>query len=275
VTRTWYRVALARDGHAPVVVAASGEHMGVAIEVAQASLAGSWPVAIDLASGDDAMPLGVSVGKSGVVQLGAAPAETPVFRWPAGALPKLGAAGALVSARRGYTKRPDPELLVLEAQTDAANLVDLFLGLIERLPAADNLEIRVLEHYDPAGPTDVWLTSRVDAKKILRFLDEHDRDLIENGHVEISVYLRADKATLRLTEHKTVVWLAEDNALAADVARWLGELAIPRVETLVTVANAPHFHVRPGKSRDRRKLADELFRERLRRVARIQPTTKT
>ena len=274
MTRTWYRVALARLGHAPVVVAAAGEHMGVAIEVAQASLAGSWPVAIDLAGGDDVVPLGDSVGKSGVVQLGAAPEHTPVFRWPAGALPKFGATDAVASVRRGYTTRPDPELFVIEAQTDAEHLVDLFLGMIERLPSADNLEIRVLEHHDPAGPTDVWLTSRVDANKVLRFLDDHDRDLIENGHVEVSVYVRADKATLRLTEHKTVVWLAEDHALAADVARWLGELAIPRVESLVTVASAPHFHVRPGKSRDRRKLADELFRERLRRVARIPPTTK-
>jgi hypothetical protein len=269
VIRSWYRVALAREGHAPVVVAASGEHMGVAVELAQAQLAGSWAVAADLATGD-VVPLGESVGKSAVVQLGAAPAETPTFRWPIGVLPKLGAAAAVVGARRGYATRPDPELLVIEAVTEAAELVDVFLGLVERVPTADNLEIRVLDHFDAAGTTDVWLTSRIDAKKIIRFLDEHDRDLIENGHVEINVYVRGHKATLRLTEHKTVVWLAETHALAADVARWLAELGVPHVDELVTVASAPHFHLRPAHSKARKQLADELFRQRLRRVARLK-----
>ena len=248
--------------------AAAGEHPGVAVDVAQASLPGSWAVAIDVAEAD-VVPLGESVGKSGVHQLGDAPADTPRFRWPLGVVPKLGETAAVAGVRRGYTTRPDPELLVIEAQTDAEHLVDLFLGMIERLPSADNLEIRVLDHYDPAGSTDVWLTSRIDAKKILRFLDEHDRDLIDNGHIEINVYVREHKATLRLTEHKTVVWLAEGNALAREVAGWLGELAIPRVDELVTVASVPHFHLRGAKSRDRKKLGDQLFRERLRRVARL------
>ena len=308
MSRTWYRVALAREGHEPVVVAASGEHMGVAVETARATLAGSWAVAADVAAATDIVPLGESVGKGAVVQLGPAPAETPRFRFPAGVLPRLGATAALARLGRGFARRADPELLVLEAQTDAANLVDLFLGMIERVPAADNLEIRVLAHFDgdgsagpgsaaggrrgsidgdgSAGPgsaaggrrgsivgddtTDVWLTSRVDAKKVLRFLDEHDRDLIENGHVEINVYARAQKATLRLTEHKTVVWLAEANALAAEVAGWFGELGIPRADELVTVASVPHFHYRPAKSLDRTKLADALFRDRLRRVARLK-----
>lgn len=255
-----------------MVVAAAGEHLGAALEVAQASLPGSWPVAADAVTGADAVPLGDSVGKSVVVQLGAAPADTPLFRWPLGVLPKLGAGAALGAARRGWRLREDPQLLVVEAQTDAEQVVDTFLGLIERMPSADNLEIRVLDHYDDAGGTvtDVWLTSRVDARKIIRFLDEHDRDVIENGHVEVSVYVRAQKATLRLTEHKTVVWLAEGRALEAEMARWLGELAVPRVDTLLTVADAPHFHTRPSKSRDRKKLGDQLFRERLRRVAQVK-----
>ena len=289
VSRTWYRIALARDGHEPIVVAAAGEHMGAAVEAAQASLAESWAVAADTVTATDLVPLGDSVGKNGVVQLGAAPVDTPRFRFPAGVLPRLGATAPLASVQRGFAMRPDPELVVVEAQTDAANLVDLFLGMIERVPTADNLEIRVLEHYDGGASTgagsaaegrrgsidggastDVWLTSRVDAKKVIRFLDEHDRDLIENGHVEINVYVRSQKGTLRLSEHKTVVWLAEGNALAAEVVGWFGELGIPRTDDLVTVASVPHFHYRPAKSLDRKKLADGLFRDRLRRVARLK-----
>jgi hypothetical protein len=268
VTRTWYRVALARDGHAPIVVAAAGEHIGAALDVARASLAGSWAVAADAVSGEDAVPLGDAVGKSAVVQLGEAPAGTSSFRWPHGVVPKL---GSTLVPRRGWTVRADPELLVMEAQTDSEHQVDLFLGMVERLPTADNLEVKILAHYDdvPTGATEVWLTSRIDARKVLRFLDEHDRDLIENGFVEVSVYVRKHKATLRLTEHKTVVWLAEAGALEAEVARWFGELEVPRAEQLVTVSDAPHFHTRPGKSFARKKLGEELFKDRMRRVARI------
>src|SRR5262249_20210033 len=127
------------------------------------------------------------------------------------------------------------------------------------------------DHFEDTGRTDVWLTSRVNARKVLRFLDDHDVELIGNGHVELSVYLRAQRATLRLTEHKTVVWLAEGRALEAEGTGWLRELAVPRIAPLVTISAAPHFHYRPQKTRDRKKLAEELYRQRLRRVDSVVP----
>ena len=138
--------------------------------------------------------------------------------------------------------------------------------MIEKLPAADNLEVRVLDHFEAAGKTEVWLTSRVNAKKILAFLDEKEDDVIHNGHVELSIYVRAHKGTLRLTEHKTVVWIAEERAFETEVVGWLKELEVPRAETLTRVTSVPHFHYRLAKSRDRKKLGEELFRQRLRRV---------
>jgi hypothetical protein len=281
-TRTWYRIALARAGGAPVLVAASGEHLGVAVAAAEHHVAGAWAIAAELASADQ-VPLGESVGRHQVATLDEAAGsgladDVPTFRWPSGVLPRLGRTEGVRGARRGYAIHPgqpgdpDDKQLAIEAQTDGEHLVDLFLGLIERLPSADNLEVRLLDHFEDAGRTDVWLTSRVNAKKILAFLDDFDVELIGNGHVELSVYVRAHRATLRLTEHKTVVWLAEERALEAEVTGWLRELGVPRIGAsaapapLVTVAAAPHFHYRPGKSRDRKKLSDELYRQRLRRV---------
>jgi hypothetical protein len=263
-TRTWYRVALARPGAPSLLVAAAGEHMGVAIAAAERHAPRSFAIAVDLATEAD-IPLGDSLGKSGIVELGAAP-DAPVFHWPVGVLPQLARAGGAAGARRGWLERAQGGLLVIEAQTDAEHLTDLFMGMIERLPSADNLEVRMLEHFEDAGRADVWLTSRVDARWILRFLDDHDAELFGNGHLELSVYVRAHHATLRLTEHKTVVWLAQDRALEAEVARWLGELAVPRVDALLGVRDVPHYHYRPARSRDRRRLGDELYRQRLRRV---------
>jgi hypothetical protein len=266
VTQHWFRIALAHAAHAPRLVAAAGAHAGEAIEAARHAVAGSWPIALERATGDD-IPLGESVGKGHVVMLGdAAVADT--FHWPVGVLPTLAseARAGRAGACEGFVRRADDHLLVIEAQTTADHLTDVFMGLIERLPSADNLEIRVLDHFEDAGKTDVWLTSRVDIRRIVRFLDDHDAELFGNGHLELSIYVRKHKGTLRLTEHKTIVWLADDHALEAEVERWLGELGVARVAALTTVYDAPHFHYRPAKSRDRKKLADELYRQRLRIV---------
>ena len=266
MTRTWYRIALGHASRPPVVVAAAGEHMGAAVAAAERHAAGAFAIAAEPAADSD-IPLGESLGKSTIVELGAA-SGVPVFRWPVGALPQLSRAAAVAGVRRGWQVRPHASLTVIEAQTEADHLTDLFMGMIERLPSADNLEVRMQDHFEDTGRTEVWLTSRIDARRILRFLDDHDVELIGNGHLELSVYVRKHNATLRLTEHKTVVWLADAGALEADVKRWLGELAVPPIEPLITVADAPHFHYRPAGSRDRKKLADELYRQRLRRVDR-------
>jgi hypothetical protein len=263
-TRTWYRIALARPGAPSILVATAGEHMGIAVAAAERHAAGSFAVAVELAPDSD-IPLGEALGKTSIVALGAAP-DVPVFHWPIGVLPQLSRAGGAAGTQRGWTERRHGELFVIEAQTDAEHLTDLFMGLIERLPSADNLEVRLLDHFEDAGRTDVWLTSRVDARWILRFLDDRDTELFGNGHLELSVYVRAQRATLRLTEHKSVVWLAQDRALEGDVRGWLGELGVPRVEPLVGIKDVPHYHYRPARSRDRRRLADELYRQRLRRV---------
>ncbi len=264
--RTWYKVALAREGgQTQQLVAASGEHMGQAIADARAHAAGSWPVAVDHASGQD-IPLGESVGKGNVLALPALETSLPTFRWPSGVLPALSAATSFAGAASGWLVRSDPKLLVIEAQTEDVNLTDLFLGLVERLPSGDNLEIKLLDHFDDAATTDVWLTARVDGKKILRFLDDHDVELLGNGHLAISVYVRSLKGTLRLTEFKTVVWVAEDRALETEMKTWLRDLNVPQVESLVTVRDGTHFHYRPAKSRDRKKLGEMLYKQRLRKV---------
>ncbi len=249
--------------------------MGQAIAEAVEHVAGSWPVAVEHAEAKD-IPLGESVGKGLVLMLGDAPDTVATFRWPTGVLPSLASPPVYAGAAPGWVTRPESKLLVIEAQTTDDKLVDLFLGIVERLPSGDNLEIRMLDHFEDAGTTDIWLTSRVDAKKILRFIDDHDTELIGNGHLEVSIYVRAHKATLRLTEHKTVVWIAEERALETEVTGWLKDLGVPRVESqgpeaarsgsLVTVREGAHFHYRPAKSRDRKKLGEELFRQRLRRV---------
>jgi hypothetical protein len=269
VNKTWYRIAVARAGQPAVLLAAQGEHLGVALAAAEHHVgSGARALAVEVAPGNE-VPLGESVGKHHMIELGAS-TEVFGFPWPPGVIPQLGRTQPLAAARAGFAEHPDPKLFILEAQVAGDTLVDTFLGMIERLPMADNLEVRVLDHFEDRAQTDVWLTSRINAKKILAFLDDHDDELITNGHIQISIYIRKHKATLRLTEHKTVVWIAEDRELVADVARWFGELKVPRIDKLERITSVPHFHFRGAKSKDRKKLGEELFRQRLRRVDKLK-----
>ncbi len=264
ITRTWFRIALARPETTPIIVAAEGEHLGVAIAAAEHAFKGSFAIACDRAL--DHIPLGESVGKQHVVELPDDASASTVFRWPRGVLPKLGETSKV---RAGYTIHADPKLLVVEAQTTADKITDLFLGVLERLPSADNLEVKVLDHFEGASHTSVWLTSRVDGRRILSFLDDNDVDMIESGHVELSIYVRAKQATLRLTEHKTVVWLSDGDELRGDVVKWMAELGLAQIDPFITVAAGAHSHYRGAKSRDRTKLEEYLYRQRLRRVDKV------
>lgn len=272
VTKTWYRIAVGRTGQPAMLLAAQGEHLGIALAAA-AHHAGSGArvLAVEVAPGKE-VPLGESVGRHHVVELGTSD-EVAGFAWPPGVLPQLGHTQPLAAARAGFAEHADPKRFIVEAQVEGAELVDTFLGMIERLPTADNLEVRVLDHFEDRGQTDVWLTSRVNARKILAFLDDQDEALLTNGHIQLSIYLRKHTATLRLTEHKTVVWIAEDRELAADVARWFGELSVPRVDKLDRITAVPHFHFRGAKSKDRKKLGEDLYRQRLRRVDTVKMST--
>jgi hypothetical protein len=265
VSESWYRIALAGTGPAPIVVVAPGQHLGAAIDVAARRLGKDvWPVAASLASGSE-VPLGESVGKGVVVERGPAPDLALGFRWPRGVVPDFTDA-ARTDMAAGWTRRAADGLAVIEAQVGGDQLGEIFLELVERLPVADNLEVKVMGHHDDAGTTEVWLSPHLDVKRAIRFLDDHDVELVDNGHVELSLYLRSERSTLRLTEHKTLLWLSEDPAAADRFVRWLGELEVPRAPQLVTAADLVHFHYRPARSRPRGKLVDRLRRLRLRRV---------
>ncbi|MEZ4368259.1 MAG: hypothetical protein R2939_18570 [Kofleriaceae bacterium] len=266
----WYRIAVIDDGRLRQV-AASAPHLGAALD----QVTRRHPRAVAIAATPlrpDLVPLGESIGK-GLVALpdapeaGAAPAAVGA-RWPAGVLPTWE-----VDAPRppppvlGWTRHPAPAL-VLEAQADGARTVELFLSLAEALPAIDNIELTVRGHYDGAGGADeVWLTPRLDARKAMRFLDDHDRELLGNGHVDVALYVRAERSTLRLTEHKTLVWTSDEPATEARLVTALAGAGLEPLPALPTVAARAHVHYREPRSSERARLLTRLHAMRLRRVA--------
>lgn len=263
----WYRIAL-HDPDGTRIVVAPGDHLGAAIEIARSRASKrdeTYPIAAELAPGGE-VPLGESVGK-GVVVERAAPDDLPTFHWPSGVLPTLEGARALGKVVEGHRRTVREEVHGVEALISGARLVEVFMQLVELLPAADNVEVRVAGHHDAAGTTEVWLSPRMtEVNKAIRFLDDHDVELLDNGHVEVAVYLRKQRSTLRLGEHKTLVWLTEEPALADTFAGWLRERGVPEVDHLALLSGVDHYHWRPTATRSRKKLLQHLERARLRRV---------
>ena len=198
-SRTWYRIALARPAAPPMVVVAPGAHLGEAISNGVRHVGrGAWAAAVALADATE-VPLGEAFGKHDVVERGPDAAIATGLRWPLGIVPSFGDAARAATLREGFGRRAlggDPAGTVVEAVADGPRTDEVFLSIVERLPAADNVEIKVLHTYDSAGSTDVWLSPRLDVKKTIRLLDDHDVELLHNGHIELSIYLRAQKATL-------------------------------------------------------------------------------
>lgn len=263
----WYRIALV-DPEGTRVVVAPGEHLGAAIEIARSRAARrdeAWPVAAEQAAAGE-VPLGESVGK-GVVVERAAPEGLPTFHWPSGVLPSFEGARALGAVHEGHHRSVREAVHSVEAVIAGDRLVEVLMQVVELLPAADNIEVRVAGHHDAAGTTEVWLSPRMaDVRKAIRFLDDHDVELLANGHVEVAVYLRKQRSTLRLAEHKTLVWLTEDPELAETFAGWMRARGVPERDELALVSTVDHYHWRPTATRTRAKLLQHLERARLRRV---------
>jgi len=264
-TRSWYRIAMAGDAPTPQIVIAQGTHLGEAIANAVRHVGrGAWAAAAAAAAPSE-VPLGESVGKHHVVDHGPAPDLPTGLRWALGVVPSLGDAERAATLREGWTRRAG-ELAVLEALVGGDRLAEIFLDLVERLPAADNLEVKIMDHHDNGAETEVWLSPRIDGRRALRWLDDHDIELLSNGHLEVSIYLREQGSTLTLTEHQTIVWLSGDADLTDEVAGWLAEAELEELPELATLAQLGHFHWRPAATSPRRRLCERLRRLGLRQV---------
>ena len=240
----WYRVAVT-DGATVTLAAAEGAHLGIAIAAAVARVgrrARVWPIAAAVAPDAD-IPLGESIGR-GVVVLADPPTGLATFEHPPGVIPTLGerARAAIVP---GYARAAADATHAVEAVVAGALVRDVYFDVLERLPTVDNVEIDVAAHLDPVGEREVWLTPRLrDVRRAVRFLDDFQDDCLTSGHVDVAAYVREPRSTWRLTQHKTLVWLSDDDALTTRVVGWLGARGLTPIDPVATIAAGPHLHYR-------------------------------
>ncbi len=272
MSERWYQVAVT-DGQVVTLAAAEGTHPGQAIASAVARIGRGtrvWPIAAAAAT---AAPLGESIGR-GVVVLPDPPTGLALFEYPAGVVAALGerARSAIVP---GFARIADGSVHVLEAVVAGEAARDVFLDVIERLPTIDNVEVDVATHADPVGDRQVWLTPRLkDTRRALRFLDDFEEDCLTSGHVDVAAYVRAPRSTWRLTQHKTLLWLSDDDALTERVVGWLAARGLAPIDPLATVAAGPHLHYRGPRSSARPRLLARLKSAGLKRVDLAPPPAR-
>ncbi len=276
MTATWYRVAVA-DGDGIRLAVAPGAHLGEALATAVSRVGRGrevWPVAATLATPGE-VPLGDSVGKGVVVERGAA-TGVHGFRYPTGVIAALDHHGRSAAVSAGISVSERAGIALLEVVLPGPAARETFLEIVERLPTVDNVEVRLADHFDDGDHDEIWLTPRLrDPRKALRFLDDLDVELLDNGHVDVAVYVREPRSTWRLTQHKTLMLLTDDPTLRPRVLGWLAAAGLPQVDPLTTVSAVAHLHYRPPGGSDRARLRGRLKKSGLQAVATVKGGVST
>ncbi|MEI2624888.1 MAG: hypothetical protein V9G23_13925 [Giesbergeria sp.] len=179
----WYDCVIADPGKLTTrLVSTRGSHMGEAIARAEQKTGHVMAV------GPGAAPIGESVGKSSV-ERGPGPvlpADATTARWPRGVIPQWQPDTTLRLPQLGYVIHSGAPALtptqeransgpavVVEVSCAAASAHDLWMSLVEQMPGVDNIEVRLLPQFGDVAHTDIWLTPRINGKKAIRFLDDH------------------------------------------------------------------------------------------------------
>ncbi len=213
---------------------------------------------------DDAVDLGNGLVFSGheIHLFPLDPAED-AFQFPAGIVPcDCGVAGEPDPGEivETYVVKSQEAPFSVEVVVDRRRLVDTFYSLLEWLPSANALEVRIHGSWDNSRRTDIWLSPEWDSGKVIReYIEDRKVDLIMNGFVELGVNCREEEATLRLTDHKMISFYAQDMRYVDSCISKLEEMCFVPVESALMIQyGMHHFHYLPPDSHDRASLIAAL-----------------
>ncbi len=191
-------------------------------------------------------------------------ADDPDFWFPVGVVPtpQDEERGGIdpTEIREGYAIEHNEDEHALHVVVDARRLWQVFTTVFRALPSRDGLEIRLLAHWEEQEKTQVWLAPPdFSDDVILSFIQENSPDLVDNGGVELAVYCRSEQCTLRLTEHKTLVFYADDAKYLGPIEEVVKNLGFaPREPLLSIVTRCGHYHYALPGTASRSELAARL-----------------
>jgi hypothetical protein len=167
--------------------------------------------------------------------------DDPDFMFPIGVVP-INIEGNKYDRdeiRPGYILIPGHDVNGVKIVLDQRQFFDAFKTLFTAIPARDTLEIRIGGHWN-AGTTEVWIAPPdIHDETLYKFLLSNTDRPLNNGHIEIGIYCREAKTTLRVTDHKTVAYFSDDKKYL-DIIPTIEDMRIQHLDTAYSIDEGIH-----------------------------------
>lgn len=145
--------------------------------------------------------------------------------------------------QEGYFCEHSDNLHSVTVVVDGRRVIEISQSIVNILPSKDGLEIQIKNHWNDQNVTEVWLAKpEFTGDAILQFLLTNEKDLISNGGVEIAVYSRKEKTTLRFTDHKIFRYYSKDKSYLDSFVKGVAMLEFSELQKGRNIAHKYHHH---------------------------------
>ena len=178
--------------------------------------------------------------------------EDPDFEFPAGIVPSNADGPCrLEEIRECYFSEQSESMFSVTVVVDGRRLIESLTNIFDILPSKDGLEINIKEHWNDRNVTEIWIAGpEFTDGNILDFLLENDTNLICNGGVEVAIYSRKEKTTLRFTDHKIFRYYAEDIDFIGQFVKGVARLGYSEMKECRNILRRyHHYHYAPKGAR--------------------------
>lgn len=170
------------------------------------------------------------------------------FIFPCGIVPaNIEGAFELKDIREGYFEEHSENLFSITVIIDGRNFYERIKNIFEILPSKDGLEINIKSHWNNRNKTEVWLAGpNYKDARILDFIIDNRTHLLDNGGIELAIYSRKEKTTLRITDHKLIRYYADDEKYINLFNSGVQRLGLSNLEKKRIISDDyHHYHYTP------------------------------
>ncbi len=183
------------------------------------------------------------------------------FVFPVGIVPaNIKGPFELEEIKEGYFKENTEDQFSINVVIDGRNFHEKVIKIFNTLPSKDGFEIDIKNHWNNKDISEIWLADPTFKNdKILSYIFNNQDGLINNGGIEIAIYCRKEKATLRITDHKIVNFYAGDMTLIDTFEENLQKLGLSKLKKKRMLSRKyHHYHYCPLES-----LSADSFKQQL------------
>lgn len=160
----------------------------------------------------------------------------------------------------GYEVTEEDDLIEISAVIEEHDLLDIYLALVGVLPDIQVFWIKIEDHWEEVEETAIYVNQQLDSQeKIAAFISQHELDTLKNGHVTITTYANAGATNVNISDHKTIVVLTYEPAIATALCNVLDGRGIKATANLISIMYGfHHWHYRHPEALDRQSLINHL-----------------